>query len=362
MLTNPRKAPPAPACPGRRRRARGPRDGRRARRSRAADHPDREPAAPRRPGQLVQRPGHRRAGRQLPARQHGLLHQSRRLLPPRRHRRTSSVASPPSSSSAPKGRVSRLAAGHLPGPVPPVGQLPAGEISDVRPRNFASAMGWPACTWTAANGPARRSRPGSSGTARRRGPSTASGEPCSSRRSTSGSIGWTSATPARSSSTASSATATGSAMEIPLVPLGELYGTRLESWLKIKRVEVRLATGVRSIDVDDEGVALRRDLRSGEAIDGRFRRAHRPVRPRPRAWCRTRSARGRLPALANLSKIESSPITGVHLWFDRADLPVGSRRPGRPARAVGLQPHGAPGPDGRRGRGPISATGHQRRV
>ena len=42
-------------------------------------------------------------------------------------------------------------------------------------------------------------------------------------------------------------------MEIPLVPLGELYGTRLETWLAAHGVAVRLTTGVRSVDADDDG-------------------------------------------------------------------------------------------------------------
>ena len=37
---------------------------------------------------------------------------------------------------------------------------------------------------------------------------------------------------------------TGFQPEIPLVPLGELYGTRLESWLRDHDVTVRLTTGV----------------------------------------------------------------------------------------------------------------------
>ena len=39
-------------------------------------------------------------------------------------------------------------------------------------------------------------------------------------------------------------------VEIPKVPLGDLYGTRLESWLADNHVNLRLKTGVRSIDAD----------------------------------------------------------------------------------------------------------------
>src|SRR4051812_43906487 len=37
-------------------------------------------------------------------------------------------------------------------------------------------------------------------------------------------------------------------MELPLVPLGVLYGTRLEAWLGAQEIEVRLTTGVRTIE------------------------------------------------------------------------------------------------------------------
>src|SRR6185312_9960541 len=39
-------------------------------------------------------------------------------------------------------------------------------------------------------------------------------------------------------------------MEIPLVPLGELYGTRLERWFAEHGVNVRLTTGVRGVECD----------------------------------------------------------------------------------------------------------------
>jgi uncharacterized protein with NAD-binding domain and iron-sulfur cluster len=40
---------------------------------------------------------------------------------------------------------------------------------------------------------------------------------------------------------------TGYQMELPLVPLGELYGSRLEDWLRDQGVQVRLTTGARSV-------------------------------------------------------------------------------------------------------------------
>ena len=110
-------------------------------------------------------------------------------------------------------------------------------------------------------------------------------------------------------------------MEIPLVPLGELYGRRLETWLEAHGVEVRLTTGVRSVEVQEgtrgEVVGVR--LRSGEFVPSDsvivaapFDRVASLV-PDP--------IRRRIPDLDHLDAIESAPITGVHLWFDRPVCP-----------------------------------------
>jgi squalene-associated FAD-dependent desaturase len=109
-------------------------------------------------------------------------------------------------------------------------------------------------------------------------------------------------------------------MELPLVPLGELYGTRLEAWLKGRGVNVRLTTGVRSVALDDEGGLAGVVLRNGEAVAADFVVLAVPfdrvagIVPDP--------ARGRIPALANVERMEASPITGVHLWFDRPVCPL----------------------------------------
>ena len=60
-------------------------------------------------------------------------------------------------------------------------------------------------------------------------------------------------------------------LELPLVPLGELYGTRLESWLRERGVTVILKAGVRTIECDDDdGSACGVVLRSGESIAADF--------------------------------------------------------------------------------------------
>jgi uncharacterized protein with NAD-binding domain and iron-sulfur cluster len=105
-------------------------------------------------------------------------------------------------------------------------------------------------------------------------------------------------------------------MEIPLVPLGELYGTRLETWLRAHDIEVRLTTGVRSIEPDGKAVALR----SGERITTDFVVLAVPF-DRIRGLLPNDLA-ARIPGLAGLDTLRASPITGVHLWFDRPVCPL----------------------------------------
>jgi squalene-associated FAD-dependent desaturase len=112
---------------------------------------------------------------------------------------------------------------------------------------------------------------------------------------------------------------TGFQPEIPLVPLGELYGTRLESWLRNHDVAVRLTTGVREVALDGDGAIRGLILRSGEEIAADFVVVAVPfdrvVSMIPE------SMRDRLPALVGLAKMRASPITGIHLWFDRPVCP-----------------------------------------
>jgi squalene-associated FAD-dependent desaturase len=112
----------------------------------------------------------------------------------------------------------------------------------------------------------------------------------------------------------------GYALEIPLVPLGELYGTRLESWLRDHGVSVRLTTGVQSVVADQRGTLAGVALRSGESIA-----AERVILAVP--FDRVRGLlpaglAGRISGLARLDEMQAAPITGVHLWFDRPVCPL----------------------------------------
>jgi squalene-associated FAD-dependent desaturase len=108
-------------------------------------------------------------------------------------------------------------------------------------------------------------------------------------------------------------------IELPLVPLGELYGRRLENWLRIHEVDVRLTTGVRSVEPDEDGAIGGVVLRSDEWIPADFVVLAVPF---DRVDAMIPAAfRDRIPALARLGEMQPSPITGVHLWFDRPVCP-----------------------------------------
>jgi len=107
--------------------------------------------------------------------------------------------------------------------------------------------------------------------------------------------------------------------ELPLVPLGELYGTRLEAWLRDQNVSVQITTGVRSIDLDPEQALRGVILRSGESLAADFVILAVPF-DRVLSLI-PENVREHLGALAHIDALKASPITGIHLWFDRNVCP-----------------------------------------
>ena len=151
-------------------------------------------------------------------------------------------------------------------------------------------------------------------------------------------------------------------VEIPTLPLGELYGARLQRWLSEQGVELRLSTAVQQVELQaGRAVAVR--LRPHETATSRRTSPAMLVREPsggvdlavhaghdaggdlgdsrekfPREPCDLvivaapwRHVPGlfdaadleSLPSVQRLKGIQSSPISAVHLWFDRAitDLP-----------------------------------------
>jgi uncharacterized protein with NAD-binding domain and iron-sulfur cluster len=107
-------------------------------------------------------------------------------------------------------------------------------------------------------------------------------------------------------------------VEIPTVPLGELYGPRVLSWLEGHGVQVQLLQGVRRLDVSQDRVA------AVEMRDGTRLAADAVLSTVP--FDRLLDL---LPGetveqhcyFRNLRHLETSPITSVHLWWDRPILP-----------------------------------------
>ncbi len=112
---------------------------------------------------------------------------------------------------------------------------------------------------------------------------------------------------------------TGLEIEIPTVPLGELYGTRLLQWLRDHGVVVQLKSGVRTLECNENGEVTGVRLRSGELIDSDYVVLTVPF-DRIQGMFPV-ELREVLPQLNPLEQMESSPITGIHLWFDRPVCP-----------------------------------------
>ncbi len=106
-------------------------------------------------------------------------------------------------------------------------------------------------------------------------------------------------------------------VQVPSVPLGRLYGPELHDWLSRHRVRLLFNCAVRQIDIADGRVRCLR-TRSGEELhaDGYISTVpfDRLLALLPAAVVE------REMYFANLRRLETSPITSVHLWYDRPVL------------------------------------------
>ena len=103
-------------------------------------------------------------------------------------------------------------------------------------------------------------------------------------------------------------------VELPAVPLGRIYGDELRAWLDKNAVRLLLGKAVRALQVGG-GRVLGVEMRDGEAVGADWYVAAVPFD----------RLLGLLPpdvidahpAFAGLRQLETSPITSVHLWYDR---------------------------------------------
>jgi zeta-carotene desaturase len=94
-------------------------------------------------------------------------------------------------------------------------------------------------------------------------------------------------------------------MGVPAVPLGELYGP--EAWVRMATVDLRLRTQVTGLAMDAGRAKAVKT--GGEAIEADYFVSAVPFE----------RAEALLPELdLDVTAFEHSPITGIHLWFDRS--------------------------------------------
>jgi len=101
--------------------------------------------------------------------------------------------------------------------------------------------------------------------------------------------------------------------QVPTVPLGELYGVHLAGWLRSRGAAIHMGRGADSLLWDGQRVCGVR-LRQGEVLaadDVILAVTHRQVRR-----LLPEELERRLP-VDDWEKLETAPITSVHLWFDR---------------------------------------------
>jgi squalene-associated FAD-dependent desaturase len=103
-------------------------------------------------------------------------------------------------------------------------------------------------------------------------------------------------------------------VELPTVPLGRLYGAELQDWMAAHQVTLRLNGAVKSCNEFGNRVGAV-TMRDGEKVEADWFISAVPfdrfldLLPDDTI--------SRFPYFANLKHLEVSPITSVHLWYDR---------------------------------------------
>lgn len=106
-------------------------------------------------------------------------------------------------------------------------------------------------------------------------------------------------------------------VELPSVPLGRLYGEELQAWLTRHGVCLRLGCGVRRLQLR-EGQIDGVEMRTGERIEADWYISAVPFDRLPDLLAEEAIAAESY--FADLHHLETSPITSVHVWYDRPIL------------------------------------------
>ena len=110
-------------------------------------------------------------------------------------------------------------------------------------------------------------------------------------------------------------------VELPTVPLGRLYGRELESWLDCHQVKVLLSTTVDRLRLRNEDAVAAVEMRQDQKLLADWYMSAVPFE-RLLDLLPANIVASR-PYFTNLRSLETSPITSVHVWYDRPvmDLP-----------------------------------------
>ena len=103
-------------------------------------------------------------------------------------------------------------------------------------------------------------------------------------------------------------------VELPAVPLGRLYGDELRAWLDKHAIRILLGKAARALQVVGDRVQ-RVELRDGDAAGADWYVAAVPFDRL--LGLLPSDVIDAHPAFAGLRHLETSPITSVHLWYDR---------------------------------------------
>jgi squalene-associated FAD-dependent desaturase len=107
-------------------------------------------------------------------------------------------------------------------------------------------------------------------------------------------------------------------VEVPAVPLGRLYGEELRNWFAKHGICIHLNTAVKSIRIINQRVAGL-DLRNGDSFHADW---YLSAVPFDRLLDLLPAEAGEGDSyFSNLRRLETSPITSVHLWYDRPLMP-----------------------------------------
>ena len=106
-------------------------------------------------------------------------------------------------------------------------------------------------------------------------------------------------------------------VQIPSVPLGDLYGQELYQWMRSNKVDIQFQKGVRQFHIEANRLT-KLELRTGETISADWVISALPfsrltdVLPEPVLEDND--------YFSDLKNIQISPITSVHIWYDRPIL------------------------------------------